>query len=62
MIEIQHKFICEFIPKVKVIGQLSETEYLRIQQWMNDYPQKIRGYKISHDCFARALRSLSQLA
>ncbi|WP_208559376.1 IS30 family transposase [Marinilactibacillus kalidii] len=60
--ENQHKFIRRFIPKGKAIGQLSETEYLRIQQWMNDYPRKILGYKTPHDCFARALRSLFQIA
>ena len=58
--ENQHKFIRRFIPKGKAIDQFSETQYLRIQQWMNDYPRKILGYKTPHDCFANALRSLSQ--
>lgn len=60
--ENQHKFIRRYIPKGKAISQYSETQCLRIQQWMNDYPRKILGYQTPHDCFANALRSLSQVA
>lgn len=60
--ENQHKFIRRFIPKGKAIGPFSETHCLRIQQWMNDYPRKILGYQTTHTCFAKALRSLSQVA
>ncbi|WP_225743711.1 IS30 family transposase [Marinilactibacillus sp. Marseille-P9653] len=59
--ENQHKFIRRFIPKGKAISHFSETQCLRIQQWMNDYPRKILGYKTPHDCFANALRLLSQV-
>nr|WP_246117645.1 hypothetical protein [Alkalibacterium pelagium] len=60
--ENQHKFIRRFIPKGKAIGSFSETHCLRIQQGMNDYPRKILGYQTPHTCFAKALRSLSQVA
>ncbi|WP_225742864.1 IS30 family transposase [Marinilactibacillus sp. Marseille-P9653] len=59
--ENQNKFIRRFIPKGKAISHFSETQCLRIQQWMNDYPRKILGYKTPLDCFANALRLLPQM-
>lgn len=60
--ENQHKFIRRFIPKGKPISQIADVQCLRIQQWMNDYPRKILGYRTPHDCFVHALRSERQAA
>lgn len=60
--ENQHKLIRRFIPKGKSIAQVSEAQCLRIQQWMNDYPRKILGYKTPHECFVNALRAERQAA
>ncbi|SIO03405.1 Transposase and inactivated derivatives, IS30 family [Carnobacterium alterfunditum] len=60
--ENQHKFIRRFIPKGKPISQFTETQCLRIQQWMNDYPRKILDYRTPHDCFVNALRLERQTA
>lgn len=29
---------------------------MRIQQWMNDYPRKILGYKTPHECFVKEFK------
>lgn len=60
--ENQHKIIRRFIPKGKPIGQVSEAQCLRIQQWMNDYPRKILNYKTPHESFVNALRAERQVA
>ena len=60
--ENQHKFIRRFIPKGKSMGQVLESQCLRIQQWMNDYPRKILDYKTPHECFVNALRLEKQVA
>lgn len=52
--ENQHKIIRRFIPKGKSISTISETQCLRIQQWMNDYPRKILNYQTPHECFVKA--------
>ena len=54
--ENQHKFIRRFIPKGKPISQLNDRQYLRIQQWMNNYPRKILGYETPHESFVKAFR------
>lgn len=51
--ENQHKLIRRFIPKAKPISEVSEEQCTRIQQWMNDYPRKILGYKTPHECFVK---------
>ncbi|MGO1356521.1 IS30 family transposase [Alkalibacterium gilvum] len=60
--ENQHKFIRRFIPKGKPMGHVLESQCLRIQQWMSDYPRKILGYKTPHECFVNALRLEKQVA
>ena len=52
--ENQHKFIRRFIPKGIPISTVSESQILRIQRWMNDYPRKILGYQTPHEAFAKA--------
>jgi len=54
--ENQHKLIRRFIPKGKPISEVSEEHCMRIQQWMNDYPRKILGYKTPHECFVKEFK------
>lgn len=54
--ENQHKLIRRFLPKGKSIADVSETQCLRIQQWMNDYPRRVLDYQTPHDCFVKAFQ------
>jgi len=54
--ENQHKLIRRFIPKGKPINEVSESQILRIQRWMNDYPRKVLGYRTPHESFVRAFK------
>lgn len=54
--ESKHKLIRRFLPKGKPMTDVSESQCLRIQQWMNDYPRRILDYQTPHDCFVKALQ------
>lgn len=43
--ENQNKLIRRFIPKGFNIGKLTNKDVKRIENWMNNYPRKILGYK-----------------
>ena len=43
--ENQNKLIRRFIPKGSSIDSLTKRDILRIQNWMNNYPRRIFGYK-----------------
>lgn len=43
--ENQNRIIRRFIPKGKSIATISENEVKEIENWMNNYPRKILGYK-----------------
>jgi len=43
--ENQNRMIRRFIPKGADIADVSDAEIARIQEWMNNYPRKILGYK-----------------
>jgi len=43
--ENQNKLIRRFIPKGSNIDNFSKRDILRIQNWMNNYPRRILGYK-----------------
>jgi len=43
--ENQNKLIRRFIPKGSNIDKFSKQDIKRIQNWMNNYPRKILGYK-----------------
>lgn len=43
--ENQNRMIRRFIPKGMDIADVSNEEIERIEQWMNNYPRKILGYK-----------------
>ena len=43
--ENQNKLIRRFVPKGSNIDKLSKQDVKRIENWMNNYPRKILGYK-----------------
>jgi len=43
--ENQNKLIRRFVPKGFNIGKLTNKDVKRIENWMNNYPRKILGYK-----------------
>jgi len=47
--ENQNKMIRRFIPKGTDISKLSDREIKKIEEWMNNYPRKILGYKTSNE-------------
>jgi len=47
--ENQNKMIRRFIPKGADISKVWDTEIQRIQNWMNNYPRKILGYKTANE-------------
>lgn len=46
--ENQNRMIRRFIPKGKNIAAVSEDKIQDIQDWMNNYPRKILGYKTAN--------------
>ncbi len=46
--ENQNRMIRRFIPKGKNIANVSEDRVQEIQDWMNNYPRKILGYKTAN--------------
>lgn len=60
--ENQHKLIRRYLPKGTSLKEVTETDCLRIQQWMNDYPRKILDYDTPHDRFVRAFHQERQRA
>jgi len=47
--ENQNRMIRRFIPKRANIAKISNKEVKRIEQWMNNYPRKILGYKTANE-------------
>lgn len=47
--ENSNKLIRRFIPKGTDIGKISKKMIKYIENWMNDYPRKILGYKSARD-------------
>jgi IS30 family transposase len=43
--ENQNKLIRRFVPKGSNIGKLTHKDVKRIENWINNYPRKIFGYK-----------------
>lgn len=50
--ENANKLIRRFIPKGTDIGKLKKRDIKRIENWMNNYPRKIHGYKSANDMAA----------
>lgn len=52
--ENANKLIRRFIPKGTDIGKLNARDIRRIEQWMNNYPRKMFGYKTANDIYLAA--------
>jgi len=47
--ENQNRMIRRFVPKGTDISKLSDSDIQRIQEWMNNYPRKILGYRTPNE-------------
>jgi len=47
--ENQNRMIRRFVPKGTDISQLSDRDVEEIQEWMNNYPRRILGYKTPNE-------------
>lgn len=50
--ENANKLIRRFVPKGTDIGKLKQKDIKRIENWMNNYPRKIHGYKSANEMAA----------
>jgi len=57
--ENHNRMIRRFIPKGTNIALLDDQEIQRIQDWMNDYPRKILGYRTPRQVSNEGLRNSS---
>lgn len=48
-----------FVPKGKSIKDFSTATIQRIQDWLNQLPRKILGYKTPEECFLREIAALT---
>ena len=44
-----NRMLRRFVPKVTDIGKLTEKEQQRIEDWVNNYPRKIHGYRTANE-------------
>lgn len=47
-----NRILRRFIPKGTDIGQLTDKELQRIEDWVNNYPRRIHGYKTANEMVA----------
>jgi len=57
--ENQNRMIRRFIPKGTDIADVSGKEITKIQNWMNNYPRRILGYKTANQAAKACLQSNS---
>lgn len=57
--ENQNKMIRRFIPKGTDISKLSDKDIKRIEEWMNNYPRKILGYKTANELVSEVTNNRS---
>lgn len=57
--ERHNGLIRRFIPKGKAIKDFSEETIKRIQQWLNNFPRRILGYKTPEECFKEEIYKLA---
>jgi len=57
--ERHNGLIRRFIPKGKSIKDFSETTIQWIQQWLNNFPRRILGYKTPEECFNEEIYNLA---
>ncbi|MGI6664674.1 MAG: IS30 family transposase [Christensenellaceae bacterium] len=49
-----NRILRRFVPKGTDIGKLTAKELQRIEDWVNNYPRKIHGYKTANEMMAAA--------
>lgn len=54
--ENQNRMIRRFIPKSTDISKISEKQLKEIEQWMNNYPRKILGYRTANEMVLEATK------
>jgi IS30 family transposase len=59
--ENQNRMIRRFVPKGTDIADVSDKEIRRIQDWMNNYPRKILGYKTANQMANECLQGNSSV-
>jgi IS30 family transposase len=47
-----NKILRRFVPKGTYIGKLTVKELQKIEDWVNNYPRKIHGYKSANQMVA----------
>ena len=52
--ENANKIIRRFIPKGSDINKYTEEEIKRIENWINNYPRRILGYKSAKEMYKAA--------
>ena len=57
--ENQNRMIRRFIPKGTDISKLSNKEIERIENWMNNYPRRILGYKTANELVSEVTNNRS---
>src|SRR5699024_11340455 len=57
--ENQHKLIRRFIPKSKRLAEISTRKIKRIQQWMNNLPRKILGYRTAKEALKSEIKLIT---
>jgi len=55
--ENQNRMIRRFVPKGVDIGDFSDEDIQEIEDWMNNYPRKILGYKTANQVAEECLQS-----
>jgi len=56
--ERHNGLIRRFIPKGKSIEDISEETIKRVEQWLNNFPRKILGYKTPKECLNEEIENL----
>ena len=55
--ENQHKLVRRFIPKGECLADISANTINQIQNWMNNIPRKILGYRTAKQAFLDELKA-----
>lgn len=55
--ENQNRMIRRFIAKKRVLRDVSDEEIRSIQDWMNNYPRKLLGYRSANEAVAEILQN-----
>lgn len=58
--ERMNRMIRRFFPKGQSLAHVTQTDCLRVQNWLNNYPRKMLGYKTPAELFQAELRSFTK--